>query len=241
MRRSHSLLHSFKANDHGRDFIAGDVHGHFETLEKLLKKASFQEETDRLFLTGDLIDRGPLSHKVLEWLAKPWLHSVKGNHEQMAIDCVAGIGDPLRHARNGGKWFYERTTEDRRQIAERLALLPIAMEIQLKDGGRAGVIHAEPPGWERGLNWSQSAERLIATEPQMQRDALTQALYSRVRINTQDCRPVKGVKILYAGHSTVPEPLLLGNTIYIDTGCSFPDGSLTLIEMSSGRFFSLSH
>ena len=206
-------------------------------LEALLLQVDFDGTMDRLFLTGDLIDRGPFSHEVLKWLAKPWLHSVRGNHEQMAIDCFAGIGDPLRHARNGGKWFHECAPEDQRQIAERLALLPIAIGVQLRNGDHAGIIHAELPGWEIGLNWSQAVELLKTTNSQIKHHTLTQALYSRTRINTQDSRPISGIKMLYVGHSTVPKPLSLGNTVYLDTGCSFADGRLTLMNMLTGDEF----
>lgn len=97
---------TFKANGKGRDFVAGDLHGHFELLEKILGQVEFDTFTDRLFMTGDLVDRGPHSELVTEWLAKPWFHSVRGNHEQMIIDYWEGLGDRLRHSKNGGQWFY---------------------------------------------------------------------------------------------------------------------------------------
>ena len=36
-----------------------------------------------LFAAGDLVDRGPYSPRVLEWLEHPWFASVRGNHEQL--------------------------------------------------------------------------------------------------------------------------------------------------------------
>lgn len=235
-----SLFHSFAANNQGRDFVVGDVHGQFDMLEALLSEVGFDESTDRLFMTGDLIDRGPFSHQVLDWLDKPWLHAIRGNHEQMALDCVAGTGDPPRHSRNGGRWFHERTGLEQQRIAERLALLPVAMEIRLGNGACAGIIHAEPPGWEHDLTWNEGLARLNSVDPQQQREALTQALYARTRITTGDCRIFRGVDRLYVGHSTVPETLHLGNVIYVDTGCSFADGKLTLIDMLSGKELSVS-
>ncbi|MCU1733969.1 MULTISPECIES: metallophosphoesterase [unclassified Pseudomonas] len=233
------LFLSFSANNRGRDLVVGDVHGQFDMLEALLSQIEFDEADDRLFMTGDLIDRGPYSHQVLDWLDKPWLHAVRGNHEQMALDCVAGTGDPPRHTRNGGRWFHERPCSEQQQIAERLALLPVAISVQLRSGDCAGIIHAEPPGWEHSLDWPQAIALLDSAEPQQQHHALTQALYARTRITTQDCRPFSGVDKLYVGHSTVPEILHLGNVVYVDTGCSFADGKLTLIDMLSGEAFSV--
>ncbi|WP_277374445.1 metallophosphoesterase [Pseudomonas sp. AA-38] len=233
------LTQSFTVNGRGRDFVVGDVHGHFEMLEALLSKVGFDEAVDRLFVTGDLIDRGPCSHLILEWLDKPWLYAVRGNHEQMIIDSVAGVGDPPRHARNGGRWFYECELSERLRIAERLALLPIAIDVRLMNGDFAGIIHSEMPGWERGFNWRQALALLAVADPEQRHQAFVQALYARNRIMTRDCRPVEGLHRLYVGHSTVSEVLHLGNVIYIDTGCSFPDGKLTLVDMLSEEEFFL--
>ncbi len=50
-----------------------------------------------------------------------------------------------------------------------------------------------------------------------------------------DNRPVHGLDRLYVSHSTVPQVLRLGNVVYIDTGCPFSDGALTLIELGRER------
>lgn len=232
------IVQFFSANSEGRDFVAGDIHGHFEMLEALLCRIGFNERTDRLFVTGDLIDRGPYSHEVVNWLDKPWVHSIRGNHEQMVLDCQAGVGDPPRHSRNGGRWFHEREPQEQQEIASRLAALPIAMEVELRSGRRVGIIHAELPGWEEGVDWSGALALLGATDPEQQRHAVTQALYARARISSANPRPVDGIEKLYVGHSTVPDILRLGNVIYIDTGCSFEDGKLTLIDLHSEEAFS---
>ena len=48
-----------RANPAGRDLAAGDVHGHFDTLEQALEQIAFDPVSDRLFSVGDLVDRGP--------------------------------------------------------------------------------------------------------------------------------------------------------------------------------------
>lgn len=62
------LVQFFAANSRGRDFVAGDVHGHFEILTALLDQVGFDEAYDRLCVTGDLIDLGPFSHQVRDWM-----------------------------------------------------------------------------------------------------------------------------------------------------------------------------
>ena len=85
-----SLVQRFAQNTWGRDFVVGDVHGCFDYLRAVLEHVQFDEVSDRLFCVGDLVDRGPQSEEAIDWIAKPWFHAVRGNHEQMAIDVAAG-------------------------------------------------------------------------------------------------------------------------------------------------------
>ena len=48
-------------NRMGRDFVVGDVHGCFRTLERCLRQVRFDRDRDRLFSVGDLVSRGPHS------------------------------------------------------------------------------------------------------------------------------------------------------------------------------------
>src|SRR3990167_4053677 len=77
----HTLVHRYPPNDKGRDFAVGDIHGHFTLLQEALDRVEFDPEIDRLFSVGDLVDRGPECRQVLNWLAKPWFHPVRGNHD----------------------------------------------------------------------------------------------------------------------------------------------------------------
>ena len=76
------VIQKFKENWHGRDFVLGDLHGCLELLQIEMIKVGFNEETDRIFSVGDLVDRGPDSLKCLELVFEPWFHSVLGNHEE---------------------------------------------------------------------------------------------------------------------------------------------------------------
>ena len=76
-----NVVKTFSINATGTDYVVGDLHGCFKTLEKALRAINFKPEVDRLFSVGDLVDRGPRSHEVYKWLQQPWFHSVMGNHE----------------------------------------------------------------------------------------------------------------------------------------------------------------
>ncbi|WP_194726085.1 metallophosphoesterase [Noviherbaspirillum malthae] len=76
------LIQSFTRNTRGRDLIVGDVHGCFSALQAHLDVLGFDPEVERLFCTGDLVDRGAESDLAKEWLSnKPWFYTVRGNHE----------------------------------------------------------------------------------------------------------------------------------------------------------------
>jgi bis(5'-nucleosyl)-tetraphosphatase (symmetrical) len=73
----------------------GDVHGCYRTLRKLLKKIEFAKTDDRLWFTGDLVNRGPRSLDVLEWAVDhDWrIESVLGNHDLHLLAVAFGVAE----------------------------------------------------------------------------------------------------------------------------------------------------
>lgn len=73
----------------------GDVHGCYRTLRKLLKKIDFAKSEDRLWFTGDLVNRGPRSLEVLEWAVDhDWrIESVLGNHDLHLLAVAFGVAE----------------------------------------------------------------------------------------------------------------------------------------------------
>ena len=76
---------TFALNEAGRDFVVGDVHGCFRTLEHVLDALAFDSERDRLFGVGDLIARGPHSTEAVDWLETRFTAVTRGNHEDAAL------------------------------------------------------------------------------------------------------------------------------------------------------------
>ena len=71
-----------------RVWVVGDIHGHLATLRALMHRLNLGEE-DRVVLLGDMIDRGPDSAGVIEYIREhPQILAIKGNHEQMAIQSL---------------------------------------------------------------------------------------------------------------------------------------------------------
>ena len=71
-------------------FVISDVHGFYDEMKKALDEAGFDENNqDHLLLgLGDYFDRGREPLKVMKYLHNlPNKVLVKGNHEQLLVDC----------------------------------------------------------------------------------------------------------------------------------------------------------
>jgi hypothetical protein len=74
-----------------KTYIVGDIHGCVNTLYKLLNLIHFVDGEDRLFCTGDLIDRGNFSTDVLQLFQGEFLYkSVRGNHDDKFLRWFKG-------------------------------------------------------------------------------------------------------------------------------------------------------
>jgi bis(5'-nucleosyl)-tetraphosphatase (symmetrical) len=83
-------------------YVVGDVHGCFDTLLGLLADCGFDPGRDRLWLVGDLVNRGPKSLEVLRWAADldqrlgERMVAVAGNHDLHLVSRHAGIAAAKR-------------------------------------------------------------------------------------------------------------------------------------------------
>ena len=200
-------------NTRGRDFAVGDIHGAFDALHIALDHIGFDSATDRLFSTGDLVDRGPQSGDVVSWLDKPWFHAVAGNHEMLTWRAAAGLPYPgVVHADHGGEWLATLPPDLQRAIAARLKALPIVLEVATPTG-TVGIVHADCPfdDWNemRAVAWDAVGDL---------DELLTISLWSFARYARTYIAPVRNIRALVHGHVTVSDATLLGNVHFIDTG-----------------------
>ena len=226
----HAALQRFRANPRGRDMAVGDIHGSFSALQRGLEAIAFDPAVDRLFSVGDLVDRGPESDQVLQWLDKPWFHAIGGNHDLLAWRSALGTPHTgVDHQMHGGEWLQDLDAGEQRRIGERLAALPLVFEIETPLG-LVGMVHADCPfdDWRQmhQLNWDMSDEMIRAADD---------CLWSIERFQRRHTGVVKNIRAVVHGHMTLPAMLALGNVYYIDTGGWRPKGRFTFLELATLR------
>ncbi len=231
-----NAIKRFPRNDKGRDFVVGDIHGAYDSLEIALARVKFDPDKDRLFSVGDLADRGRRSPDCLHYLRQHWFHAVQGNHEAMylklfdakgAFNAAALANDPLPNR----AWIGQINDTERAAIRDAFAALPVMIEVETRRG-TVGIVHAEVPP---GMSWGDFTKKISDGDT----TALLWAQWSRERFNANDNDDVRGIARLYHGHTPTPGIRRMGNRYYIDTGAVYrergthPDMGLSLMEIDA--------
>lgn len=211
----------FEINQHGRDLVVGDVHGHFKLLQLQLDEINFNPSNDRLFLVGDNIDRGPQSKDVLEWLDKPWVFSIMGNHEIIALEYYKSQGSEWKEWEiHGGKWFMDLPREEQAIYISAFKKLPYVFEVDTLMG-KFGIVHAEcPPNDWLDFKFDFDKYAYNATW------GVNRFFQAGQNIHKQ----IENISYVINGHMNVQQISKSANTIYLDTGKL--SSRLTLLEIS---------
>lgn len=212
------LIKRFEENKIGRDFFTTDIHGTFDLLHEQMRLNAFDTSKDRLFVGGDLCDRGLYSDTVLDYIYEPWLHTIRANHEEMLIqayeDNLLGQSARMLYS-NGGEWYWDCEPDKQKAIYEAFKSLPLAIEIE-SPKGLIGIVHAEVPynDWEkfRGV-----------TKDELEWNVQATAQWSRTKYDFQDEESIKGLYKCFVGHTPTKsgEVEQLGNVFYSDLGSFF--------------------
>ncbi|MEJ5071173.1 protein-serine/threonine phosphatase [Enterobacter ludwigii] len=200
-------------------WLIGDLHGCFNLLMPKLRAHEFNPYQDVLISVGDLIDRGPDSLRCLELIHQKWFFTIRGNHEQMAMDALEHQQLSLWEL-NGGAWFEHCTENEQLEARRRLKAchdLPYVIEVDA-DSGVHVVAHADYPAahyqWQQNVDWHR-------------------VLWDRQRLSDHlagNHSPIDGADHFWFGHTPLKHRYDVLNQHYIDTGAVF-GGELTLVQL----------
>lgn len=214
------------ANQNGRDFAIGDIHGCMDAIIDTMSAVRFDVRKDRLFVCGDLVDRGEENEEVVALIDEPWFFSVRGNHDQAAIDLfrqmsadapaqptASGTVSPEPPARPDNQWLRDllaHQPETAHAVVRQLARLPLAISIE-GTHARIGFVHADIP---EGFSWQAALRALEYADPEWTR----YVLWARPTFGTGTGAPIMGVDQIYVGHTPLVQPRCRGNVWYVDGG-----------------------
>lgn len=232
------VVRYLERNERGRDIVVGDVHGQRETFECLLEKVRYSPaDGDRLLMLGDLIDRGPDSPGMLEWLRRDDVLGIRGNHEQLMLDALAGdrMFEELWMDRNGGAWSEEADSRQLDEWQKLVQALPLALEVEGAQGTFV-LVHAEIPQetpWWAFRAWLEDAwdedprlgrpELEDARRNAPQWNARIIALWDRRRVWNKPWQD-KGVPDVWRtfhGHTPQRKLTRMRNMRWIDLGAAY--------------------
>jgi bis(5'-nucleosyl)-tetraphosphatase (symmetrical) len=104
-------------------YAIGDVQGCASELKRLLARLKFDAKSDRVWLVGDLVNRGPRSLETLRMVKElgDAATSVLGNHDLHLLSCAFGA----RQAKGGDTFTDVLEARDRDELIEWLVARPL--------------------------------------------------------------------------------------------------------------------
>lgn len=249
-------------NKIGRDITVTDVHGMFHLLRQALDAINFDGRRDRLIAIGDLVDRGPYSHVVAEWLNAPWFFSAMGNHDaQYAFEERRKIFkkkhgsmvlDPCDRENwiclPVSTWYMDLPNPDEAECIFKTIYEKTYPAIEIETGeGIIGFVHAAVP---ENLNWTELCTELNNENFKVFKRAVTDRTLARIAqeksengVNEDDYLISDALHVFH-GHTIGKDctPYSIANRYYIDTGAyktqkkeHSPNAGITLFDIKNPK------
>jgi protein phosphatase len=236
-------LHNNRQQETGPFDIIGDVHGCYRELCELLASLGYQVEEEpvqdardlgvrvvpaegrKAIFLGDLVDRGPASPQVLRLVMSMVRDGtalcVPGNHDIKLLRHLNGKNVSVTHGLAETLAQLEAETPGFKEQV-RLFLDKLVSHYVL-DGGRLVVAHAGLTEVMQGRGSGAVRSFALFGETTGETDEFG------LPVRYHWASEYRGRAMVVYGHTPVPEPEWLNNTIDIDTGCVF-GGRLTALR-----------
>ena len=218
--------------------VIGDVHGCLAELEQLLDKLGYAIDRDgagrpvnashparRAVFLGDLVDRGPDTPGVLRlvmgMVAAGTALCVAGNHEVKLAKALRGRNVRRSHGLDASLEQLDREPEEFRAGTARF--IDGLISHYVLDGGRLVVAHAGLIERYHGRASGRVREFCLYGQTTGETDEYG------LPVRYPWAQEYRGRALVAYGHTPVPEPEWLNNTLCLDTGCVF-GGRLTALN-----------
>jgi len=240
------LWNNRKEESGGFDII-GDIHGCFDELRELLQQLGYEinyqndgnidiktPNNRRAIFLGDLTDRGHKSPAVLQLVMKmvenKQAFCICGNHDEKLSKYLGGTNVNRNHGLDATIEQLESCSKEFR--AEVKKFLSGLVAHYVLDGGNLVVAHGGLPEEMHGRASAAVRAFCLFGETTGEIDEFGLP----VRYNW--AKNYKGKAMVVYGHTPIPEPEWLNNTINIDTGCVF-GGRLTALRYPEKQIVSV--
>lgn len=80
-----------------RLIIVGDVHGCLDELKELIEKCNYDPQTTSVVILGDLVNKGPYSAEVIQYVRQSGFYCIRGNHDDSALCYALKLSVPKPH------------------------------------------------------------------------------------------------------------------------------------------------
>ena len=235
-----------KKTEHGPFDIIGDVHGCFDELVELMAQLGYTVSQNegiysvsssgdrKLVFVGDLVDRGPGTVQVLRIVSaivqSGQAFCVPGNHDMKLVKALRGRDVKRTHGL--AETMDQLGNESNEFCVEVAKFLDGLVSHYVFDDGKLVVAHAGLKESMHGRGSGAVREFALFGETTGETDEFGLP----VRYNW--AADYRGRALVVYGHTPVPEPLFLNNTVNLDTGCVF-GGQLTALRYPEREIISV--
>lgn len=225
----HKVISDTQINKFRRVFVIGDVHGCAEELERLLDKAKANNEETLKIFTGDMINKGPHSAKVLQMMQSMPHFAVRGNNEEAVLrECRNMSEDHNYRFPDKYRWLEALTVRD----IDYLIQLPYSLILPSLNSivVHAGLVPGKPLYMQQPIDMVSMRNVIVADYYD---DKGIQAV-SETDIGTAWAPLWRGPQHVYFGHDAMRHLQLHDHATGLDTGCVY-GGELTGIFIYGER------
>ncbi len=219
--------------------VIGDVHGCRIELEELLEALGYEISRDPLgradgarhpagrtaLFVGDLVDRGPDTPGVLRlvmgMVAAGSALCVSGNHEAKLVRALRG--KKVRVAHGLAESLAQLEAEDPAFTAAALRFMDGLISHYVLDGGALVIAHAGLKESYHGRAYGRVRSFALYGDTTGETDEYG------LPVRYPWAKDYRGRAMVVYGHTPIPEPEWINNTICLDTGCVF-GGRLTALR-----------